>query len=408
MKILMVTTYLYRPDCPRMSRNRTGFGFMVNDIFDSVGKLEDVSVYTTSVYTEGCEEGVLPHKISDVIRSARGEDWARGFRYFTRFGNGLKDKARYLAYGLDRGYFEQLIRDLRPDLVHVHSIGYATWGVIESCEKLGMPFLVTLHGLIGLDDSTKAPSWNREMERVFLIDSVKRNTPVSVISTGMKRRIERRYIGGSAPNITVIPNGVAIERQQGGGITARNLRAEFGLSSQCRICLVIGNICERKNQIQIVEAMEQLQEDVLSKAAVFFCGNDTTNGSLQREIFRRDLGCHAFYLGYVSREALASLYNQADLNIVASRDEGFGLSIVEAFTHGIPTVTFGDLDAVADLYDSDCMVLARERSAKGMASAIEEALSRDWDEESIRNHAQLFSLETMARKYDKLYKRCIR
>ena len=41
---------------------------------------------------------------------------------------------------------------------------------------------------------------------------------------------------------------------------------------------------------------------------------------------------------------------------------GFGLPIVEGYMHGVPCVTFEDLDATQDLYYPEAMLKVKDRS----------------------------------------------
>ena len=41
MKVLIATTYIYKKEWPEFTKNRTGFGIMVNDIFESVSEEND-------------------------------------------------------------------------------------------------------------------------------------------------------------------------------------------------------------------------------------------------------------------------------------------------------------------------------------------------------------------------------
>ena len=44
MKVLITTPYIYKQDLPEFTRNKTGFGIMVNEIFESVS--DEVNVYS--------------------------------------------------------------------------------------------------------------------------------------------------------------------------------------------------------------------------------------------------------------------------------------------------------------------------------------------------------------------------
>ena len=95
----------------------------------------------------------------------------------------------------------------KPDIVHIHGIGTITESYIRICEEMKVRYTVTLHGLIGLNDSVSAPVYEKQIERDFFNKSRKNNIPISVISSGMKARIEENYLGKKANNITVITNG---------------------------------------------------------------------------------------------------------------------------------------------------------------------------------------------------------
>ena len=95
------------------------------------------------------------------------------------------------------------------------------------------------------------------------------------------------------------------------------------------------------------------------------------------------------------------------MNVVASKDEGFGLSIVEAAAHGVPTVTFSDLDAIPDLYDEKSMITITPRDDIALAKGIDVALSKIWDKEWIKKNVDRFSLDNMAMKYKAEYEKVL-
>lgn len=407
MKIMMLTSYIYDENMPEFTRNKTGFGMMVRDILIAVSDLEEVvlasRVITDAKGTHAGKYRILPHTWKQIFVSSKVKDWMCGFRAFFRTKSSLKDKCRVAFYYIDQGYVRKQLLVEKPDIVHIHGIGEITKSYIDICEELGVKYLVTLHGLIGLDDSVAASASDKNMEREFLIKSAKEGIPVSVISSGMKKRIEEKYLGHEAGNISVITNGTWIKEKTQLELQG-NIREQFHLPDKCKICVVIGSIMERKNQIQIVEAFDILPENIKNNCAVFMCGKDTTNGMVENRIKELNLTHRIFMLGFLSQSDLSKILDVSDLNLVASLDEGFGLSTIEAYSHGVPTVTFSNLDAVADLYDPETMLLAGDRSTETLAVTISQALEKSWDKNYIREYANRFSLEKMAEKYAAAYK----
>ena len=102
-----------------------------------------------------------------------------------------------------------------------------------------------------------------------------------------------------------------------------------------------------------------------------------------------------------------ALLNTAKLNILASKDEGFGISMIEAFAHGVPSVTFSDLDAIEDIYNPQAMLLCSTRKTEDLAETICSAMNKEWSQEEIVNHAMTFSLQNMALKYMSAYEKVL-
>ena len=81
--------------------------------------------------------------------------------------------------------------------------------------------------------------------------------------------------------------------------------------------------------------------------------------------------------------------------------------MIEAFTHGIPTVAFSDLDAIPDLYHEKAMILVDERTDEALANGIETTLATEWENNMIKKYAQNFSFEKMAKEYINVYEKII-
>lgn len=404
MKIMILAPYIYDKNFPEFCVNKTGFGIMCNDIFTSISEKLDTYIIT-HVITSGHGKYILKHTILDVLMNAKLKDWLQGIIWFFKFRQSLKGRIQYLFYCIDKGYVRKVISKIQPNVVHIHGLNQSTKTYIEICEELKIPYIVTLHGLIGLSETVNAPIWDKEYEKEFLIFSEKKDIPITVISSGIKKRIEIEYLKHNAENINIITNGVKNSYDKIFIGKKLDIKMEYTIPNEWKIGLCIGSICKRKNQVQIIEALAKLKKRGKLNCVIFFCGMDTTNGIIKKKIENYNLQKNAILLGFINRSCISDMMEQADFNIVASKDEGYGLSIIEAYAHGIPTITFDDIDAIDDLYDEKAMFLSKERSTESLANSIYNATNKEWDSDYIKSISAKFSLQNMTENYVQEYYR---
>jgi glycosyltransferase involved in cell wall biosynthesis len=83
-------------------------------------------------------------------------------------------------------------------------------------------------------------------------------------------------------------------------------------------------------------------------------------------------------LGRLSDADLATVYSRADVLVMASRAEGFGLPVLEAMTHGLPVV-ISDAPALVEVAGGAAVVTPRGDAAQlalGVGRALHER--EDW------------------------------
>ena len=402
MVILFLSPSIYSSEISEFTRNKTGFGMMVREIIENISSLDEAYLLTHVIREEGKmgNATIVSHTWKNIFLNISLKDFLMGIHHSLKFKQTFKDRLRYIYYYLNAGYIRKIIKKLNPDIVHIHGIKYSTKPYIDVCRELRVPFLVTLHGLIGLNDSVIVAQHEKKLEKDFLRNSEKEGISVTVISSGIKNRIMKKYSLQSAKNIKVINNGTNVVRSDNSFI---NIRSKYNIEKSKKIILCIGNISVNKNQIQVLEVFHSLSKEWKEKIVIMFLGNPDSSVQLEKHI--NDLGYKEQLIccGFVEEKDMPSYYIEADYNIVASLNEGFGLSIIESFVYGNPTVTFEDLDAVPDLYNKNVMILADNRSNQSFSDAIEKMLKVDWDREYIINYAKQFSLSKMSEEYHNFY-----
>ena len=431
MKVMIIAPYIYDDNIIEFTKNKTGFGIMVQNIVSSVAELENV-ILLTRVITKGKNEKnfkILSHTWGQFFSNAKLKDWLIGIKAFFANGVTVKDKARHVFYEVDGGYVRKQIQKEKPDIVHIHGIGTITESYIRICEEMKVRYTVTLHGLIGLNDSVSAPAYEKQIERDFLIKAEKNNIPISVISSGMKARIEEKYLGKKANNITVITNGT----KKSGENDTKFIREEGTLTqekfqeyySDClkqndlypklsdtyaylqyskkngkKILFFVGNITKNKNQMQAVEILKNTK--VFENILLVLWGREVDNGEVRKKIAEYQLHKNVILGGFNDRMDI--FWKFCDVNLFLSLNDGFGLPIVEGYMHGVPCVTFEDLDATQDLYYSEAMLKVKDRSNESVTDTLKIALDKNWKYEEIIEIGNMFSIDIMSEKYVNWYK----
>lgn len=400
MKIVFMAPYIYDNKHTEFKRNPTGFGYMVKDILEEISKRHDTTLIT-HVPTEGYIENytVPRHKIIDILKNISFFDFLQGIYYAVRFQQDISLRLRYLYYFIDKGYVRHQLCKIKPDIVHIHGVTYQTKPYIDLCKEMKIPFIITLHGLNGVSNINLAMKHERKYEYDLLKACDDKNVRVTVVSSGCKDKIKNIY-HLSTKNISVVLNGTNITNSN---LNYQNKRkAKY---KQYYNILVVGNICHHKNQLEIIEALNFLPQKWGDKVQVYFCGGNAGFLPINKKIANSHYKNNLHYLGFVSREKMDSLWENADLNIVASLEEGFGLSIIEGFAYGVPTLTFSDLEAVKDLYHEKTMMLMNKRDdLKYFSEKIMEALNTNWDHEFIKEYAYNFSIKKTADDYETEYR----
>ena len=104
--------------------------------------------------------------------------------------------------------------------------------------------------------------------------------------------------------------------------------------------LCVAAVTEGKGHGFLVEALAKLRHLAWKLECVGSVEREpATVAALQRTIARHGLEERVQLAGEVSREALAKVYGRADVFVLASVFESFGMALAEAMAHGLPVVS---------------------------------------------------------------------
>jgi glycosyltransferase involved in cell wall biosynthesis len=151
------------------------------------------------------------------------------------------------------------------------------------------------------------------------------------------------------------------------------LATRNGGSSSVRL-LAVGAVVLRKGYDCLIEALAILPEQPWHLTIAGDRNRDpATAARLDAEIARLGLGARIERAGAVSPSRLAQLYASADIFVLPSRFEGYGMAFAEALAYGLPVVgtTAG---AVPETVPADAGVLVPPDDPQALAEALRELI----------------------------------
>jgi glycogen(starch) synthase len=135
--------------------------------------------------------------------------------------------------------------------------------------------------------------------------------------------------------VTVIPNGIDPSEMQAVGDLGA-LRAEFAAPHE-KLVLLVGRLVYEKGFQLALEALPGVIERVPG-VRFLVAGSGTHEHALREQALELGLSDHGGFLGWIGDDVLHSLYRIADLCVVPSIYEPFGLVALEAMASGCPCI----------------------------------------------------------------------
>ena len=412
MKIIEFAPYAFFKGHREFNKT-TGAAFAIADIAEGLAQENEVYLLTQSAITKGFvsnKVNVIKRTWFDIFKNASLTHILDGIRAGRGIVASWTYRLKIILYFLSQGHAESVLRELKPDIAHIESVGFYTLPFMRACLNCNIPFVISNHGLGLFLEEGELDKKQRNMELELYRLSGEKGLLISCVSTGIIKRVCNTY-GLSNNNIRKIGNCIG-HFEPVISSEVEHLKTKYGIDENDKVIVCLGSICNNKNQIQVARAYTLLDEKIKEHTKLIFLGTGPQEEVVKKFIIDKNVG-NVFFAGYVEHEKLGVYYTVADLNITASKDEGFGLPIIEGFSFGIPTVAFNDIDAVEDLYFEHGMYLATSRSDECLSETLLYGLDncRKYNDliykESMRFNKQAMAQEYMNLFYDALTTPCL-
>lgn len=221
------------------------------------------------------------------------------------------------------------------------------------------PYVVTVHDL----GPVLFPSTKSTLSNVWFATSYRRAVTRAdhVIAPSEATARDLREVWAlSEDHISVVPHGVSRLFSPGDREAAkRHVSEHFGLERP--FCLVVGTIEARKGLDVVVDVAVADPGSL-----IVFAGRP---GFGHEPVMSRGHAAGAIFLGEVTDAHLVELYRAAEMLLLPSVYEGFGLSALEAMACGCPAVTAARAGSLDEFYRDGARSVS-ERSSEAWIEAM--------------------------------------
>ncbi len=289
--------------------------------------------------------------------------------------------------------------DFKPDIIHAQHLWVSSYCAL----KTGIPFVTTCHGtdLIGFKKGKRY--------RYMAIDASREASVIVAISSYVKKDIINNF-DINERKIKIILNGFNSNIFKIKDIDRQNILNKFGLPLNVeKIICFVGKLTHFKGVDVLIKAAS-IYEKVLDNAITLIVGY----GELYKKLINltKKLNLERFYfLGHHNQNIVSKIYNLADLAVVPSRGEAFGLVAIEALACGTPvigTINGGPQDFITE----DVGALVKQDSPEELAEKVIEEINLESKIKKGRKAAKYalknFSWNKNVKKLIDIYKKVIK
>lgn len=279
----------------------------------------------------------------------------------TTFGD--LNRAQMQTYvGAFQTEMDKVFLEWKPEVIHAQHL----WVTAYAAHQLGQPYVTTAHGtdLMGF---RKYPAW-----KAIALEGGRYAARVIAISHQVLKDTHELY---EIPQerLRLVWNGFDQEVFSTKSLDRESTIANMGLPEDTEeVVSFVGKLTEFKGVDVLLDAAA-IYEKEFNKAVTIIVGDGELRQELKQQVRDLDLR-RVVFLGHQPQDVVALIYNLADVSVIPSRVEPFGLVAVEALACGTPVIATNE-GGLPDFVNDSVGVLVDVDDAAGLATAVIHELS---------------------------------
>ena len=259
------------------------------------------------------------------------------------------------------------------DVVHLHSMwGMANPQVVRICQKLGKPYVLSVHGM--LDDWCMT---QRRPKKIFFLKTWAKNLlrNASVIHCTAQAELDQasKWFEPSKGMVAPLP----FDLDEYAQLPDESLAYESfpRLDRNKPKAIFLSRINYKKGVDRLIEASALLHESGFDHQLIIAgTGEDDYVAQMKSLVVQRGIGHSTYFAGFASGAPKVALLRSADLFVLPTSQENFGFVYFESLGAGTPVLTTKGTDTWPELESSGGGIIV-ENTPRAFADAMREHLS---------------------------------
>jgi len=285
----------------------------------------------------------------------------------------LKRVDRAVRGVIGRRMIRQLEREgYQPDVIHVHTYEsgpLALW----LRNRVNVPVIITEH----------YTGFARNILSKWELDWARHCFEAADLRVAVSKAFARLLELGTGSKFRVLPNFIDTSFFSPGSM----------LEEICYDFLSVGHLLPKKNHAMLIEAFSMLAPEE-QRLKLGIIGEGPMRKKLVTLVKCLGLEKRIDFLGYRDAVGVRNLLRRSRVYCMPSSYETFGIAVVEAMAVGIPAVVTR-CGGPEEIVVGGLNGIITQLNVRAYATALEKALTRDWDKDAIRQRAVDFYSEAV-------------
>lgn len=295
----------------------------------------------------------------------------------------------------------EVIVDQQLDVLHVHyAIPHAVCAILaKDMANSDIGIVTTLHGtditVLGYDSS--------------LTGAIKYGIEKSDVVTAVSNSLSKETMDLIGPNKEIETIYNFIDEREYTKKDAGNLKELLGIKAHEKVVIHVSNFRKVKHVPDIVTSFKLIHQNVPAK--LLLVGDGPEKHPIMESIKGTSIENDVLFLG--KQESLSELYAIADLMLLLSEKESFGLVLLEAMACGVPCIgtNVGGIPEVITNGENGYLVALGdcEKVAEYGTNILQNpTLHKQIVDRSLEIIQDRFSSESIVEQYEMMYERVAR